>query len=250
MLRSQIPAAVAKARAADIDRIPLAALAKMAPADVSPRLLAADEMRRRAFAHGQPADLARMYSDLASEVLTTADPKRAGAIMKTAGITTLAHEPMIGTHTHEHTAFGVPGDDDPTHEHEHTHDGDAVHRHFHATKAAKAAGPVMSGALRKAAPTPAQGARSVTVPTPALDDLADSRSFHDGLTKLARAGRLGQAAKELALVADAKMALDRGVESEPDRYAALADQVTDPAMRDGYAELAAKARQKVRAAWA
>lgn len=47
------------------------------------------------------------------------------------------HEPMSGTHTHAHPAFGSQGDD-ATHEHEHTHDGDNNHEHNHADRSADA----------------------------------------------------------------------------------------------------------------
>lgn len=44
------------------------------------------------------------------------------------------HEPMSGTHTHAHPAFGSQGDDE-THEHEHSHSDDADHQHSHADRA-------------------------------------------------------------------------------------------------------------------
>lgn len=40
------------------------------------------------------------------------------------------HEPMTGSHTHNHPAFSSQGDDS-THEHEHSHSGDANHDHSH-----------------------------------------------------------------------------------------------------------------------
>lgn len=44
------------------------------------------------------------------------------------------HDPMTGTHTHSHPAFGSQGDD-ATHSHEHSHDGDANHDHSHTENA-------------------------------------------------------------------------------------------------------------------
>lgn len=42
-----------------------------------------------------------------------------------------SHEPMTGTHSHAHPAFGSQGDD-ASHEHEHSHDNDNNHEHSHA----------------------------------------------------------------------------------------------------------------------
>lgn len=41
-----------------------------------------------------------------------------------------SHDPMSGTHTHSHPAFGSQGGD-ATHEHEHSHSNDANHQHSH-----------------------------------------------------------------------------------------------------------------------
>jgi ATP-dependent protease ClpP protease subunit len=41
------------------------------------------------------------------------------------------HDPMTGTHSHPHPAYGSQGGD-ALHSHEHTHDGDANHSHSHA----------------------------------------------------------------------------------------------------------------------
>lgn len=41
------------------------------------------------------------------------------------------HEPMTGSHTHDHGAHGHPDADDGVHEHQHSHDGDASHDHMH-----------------------------------------------------------------------------------------------------------------------
>ena len=42
------------------------------------------------------------------------------------------HEPMSGTHSHNHAAFGAEDHDDGIHHHSHTHNGDAVHGHEHS----------------------------------------------------------------------------------------------------------------------
>ncbi len=49
------------------------------------------------------------------------------------------HEPMSGTHTHSHPAFGAQGNDE-NHEHEHSHDNDADHHHSHDEARAASAG--------------------------------------------------------------------------------------------------------------
>ena len=41
------------------------------------------------------------------------------------------HDPMKGTHSHPHPAYGAQGGD-AMHSHEHSHDGDANHAHSHA----------------------------------------------------------------------------------------------------------------------
>lgn len=87
MRREDIPARLRVARPADCRRIPLAALKSMQPADVAPRLSAADEFRRRARVPHLDGDLMSYRLGLASEVLATADPKRAAALIKAAGIT-------------------------------------------------------------------------------------------------------------------------------------------------------------------
>lgn len=45
------------------------------------------------------------------------------------------HEPMTGSHSHTHPAFGAQGDDS-THEHEHSHDNDNNHDHRHSEERA------------------------------------------------------------------------------------------------------------------
>jgi ATP-dependent protease ClpP protease subunit len=42
------------------------------------------------------------------------------------------HEPMTGTHTHNHSAFGQQNHVDGLHEHTHTHNGDNLHQHHYA----------------------------------------------------------------------------------------------------------------------
>jgi hypothetical protein len=95
MRRSDIPARLRVARAADIAKIPDAALKAMAPADVAPRLLAADEYRRRARVRGLDGDLYRHRLGLAREVLETADQGRAAELVKAAGV--LAYTLRDGT---------------------------------------------------------------------------------------------------------------------------------------------------------
>lgn len=197
MLRSQIPARLRVSRAADCQRIPAAALAKMIPADVAPRLLAADEFRRRASVPHLDGDLVRYRTSLASEVLTTADPKRAAQLVAKAGITPQEATPAP------------------------------------LAKAMPAGGQRSAG-------------RSITVPTPALDELGRSRSLLDGLTSAARKGQLGALQRELGLVAAAHADLS-GV-SKAARYRELAQRVTDPEMRKAYRELAERARQEAGAA--
>lgn len=41
------------------------------------------------------------------------------------------HEPMTGSHTHDHAAFEAGDHDDGVHAHTHTHKGDADHHHVH-----------------------------------------------------------------------------------------------------------------------
>jgi len=43
------------------------------------------------------------------------------------------HEPMTGTHSHNHAAFDSTDHDDGIHDHSHTHNGDATHGHQHVT---------------------------------------------------------------------------------------------------------------------
>lgn len=257
MNRSDIPAALRVSRAADVARIPAAVLKSMTPGDVAPRLLAADEFRRRAGQRHQLPETARMYAGLASEILTTGDSKRAAALMKSAGVPFAGHDPMSGTHSHSHPAFGSQGGDQE-HEHEHSHSGDADHRHYadHARMSAgKSAGP-LSGMLRKAAPpapAPARGRRSwaawavqegdgppVRVAVPILDALAS-----DSAAVIARAagrGELTALAREIDAVEKARVASAADLPGKAAQYEQLAAQTPDPATAAAYREMARKAR--------
>lgn len=87
-----------------------------------------------------------------------------------------------------------------------------------------------------------KGPRSVSVPTPVLDDLATSRSLSAGLTKLNREGLLHKAAAELEAIAQA--ADDVHGVNKAAEYEAKARRVTSPADRQAYLELAKAERQK------
>jgi len=85
-----------------------------------------------------------------------------------------AHGPWVGSHMHEHPALGgSDANSDGLHQHWHSHDGDNLHAHPHA-----------------------RGVKSATVPTPALDQLAKSRSLEEDLDGwlAARAGEREQLA--------------------------------------------------------
>jgi hypothetical protein len=243
--RAEIPDGLLKARRADIDRIPGRVLAKMTRGDLSNRLVAAGEYRRRASVPHLDGDLLRYRLGLASEVLTTDDQNRAAELVKGAGVAAAGHGPFVGTHTHAHPAFGSQGGD-VNHEHEHSHDGDASHSHTHTAKSARSTRPAAPGTLRKAA-QPAESAGSVYVHTPTLDILADSKSCGDGITKLLRQGALGHLRQDIAAVekAAAKLGTGGGKAAEYERKAYI---VTDPETRRGYLELAAQERQKAGAA--
>ena len=260
MQRSEIPWRLAAARGATIARIPGATLAKMAPCDLAPRLLAHDALIRKARVPHLDRDLYCYRVRMATDALTETDPRQLAAIMKAAGVPWSGHEPMTGTHSHAHPAYGSQGGD-ANHEHEHTHRGDANHRHSHASaKSAKSVTQLAADAVRRAAgqlrlpdgtvytPRPAvsgalaKAPRSVTVPTPALDEVSGSRSLADGLTKLQRQGRLGQAAAELGRVAEADASL-RGV-SKAAEYEAKAARMTCAEDRQAYLELARAERAK------
>jgi ATP-dependent protease ClpP protease subunit len=45
----------------------------------------------------------------------------------------MMHEPMTGTHAHNHACFECGDGDDGVHQHAHMHDNDAVHNHGHMT---------------------------------------------------------------------------------------------------------------------
>jgi hypothetical protein len=246
MRRQDIPARLRIARAADVAKIPDVALKAMAPADVAPRLLAADEYRRRAAVPHLDGDLYRHRLGLAREVLETADPKRAAELVKAAGVPEWAHRAFTGAHVHEHPDNGVRGS--ALHEHRHFHEGDASHKHDHPGAGPVPASPQDTGKSAKSSRSGvlgplAKGAapRSVTVPTPALDEVSRSRSLADGLTRLQRSGRLGEAAAELVRVAAAAASLAGA--SKAVEYRRKAAVVSDPEMRQGYLELAAQAER-------
>lgn len=270
MRRADIPVRLRTTRAADCAKIPDAALAKMTPADVETRLQAADEFRRRAAVPHLDGDLLRGRLALAREVLTTPDPKRATALAKAAGVPSYtlrdgtkvptgdAHElaAAIGRAKADHLT-GQPGDDPGFRRHligraaalnqraaipqswAHEAAGKSTVAKAGRAPARLSAG-TRYGRLAKAA-APARPGRSVTVLTPALDIVSRSKSLEDGLTTLQRKGYLGLAAKELAAVAAASAEV-RGEAGSASYYAAKARQVTDPADRAAYQELA---RQQV-----
>lgn len=82
---------------------------------------------------------------------------------------------------------------------------DGGHKHAHASVKSAA-----SGRLAKAA-----AAQSVTVPTPALDDVGRSASLQAGLTRLMNSGRLGEAQRELGQLAKAAETLAGHVKGSP-----------------------------------
>jgi hypothetical protein len=86
MDRSQIPPGLAKARSADIAKIPFHTMKAITPAELPLRLLAYDHFAARSRRPGLEADLAHGYRQLATEVLTAEDPRRAAELFKTAGV--------------------------------------------------------------------------------------------------------------------------------------------------------------------
>jgi hypothetical protein len=86
MDRSQIHPGLARARAADVARIPLSALKSMTPGEVPLRLQAYDVFVQKSRRPGLAPDLTRGYRQLAVEVLTTDDRARATELLKTAGL--------------------------------------------------------------------------------------------------------------------------------------------------------------------
>ncbi len=81
-----LPFGFPEARRADLDRIPGRVLAKMTRADLVNRLAAAGEYKRRAHDPRADSDQFRYRISLASEVLSTDDPKRADELVKGAGV--------------------------------------------------------------------------------------------------------------------------------------------------------------------
>ena len=61
----------------------------------------------------------------------TAIPGKIAAALRTLPQAAATHEPMTGTHSHPHPAYGSQGGD-TMHAHEHSHSGDASHSHSHA----------------------------------------------------------------------------------------------------------------------
>jgi hypothetical protein len=64
-------------------------------------------------------------------------PKSIGgdaAVEPTIVLAGTEHDPLTGTHAHEHSTFGDQGGDE-RHAHEHNHDGDASHAHTHGASA-------------------------------------------------------------------------------------------------------------------
>ena len=80
-----LPFGFPEARRADLARVPDRVLAKMTRADLVNRLAAAGEYKRRAHDPRADADQFRYRLGLATEVLTTDDPKRADELVKGAG---------------------------------------------------------------------------------------------------------------------------------------------------------------------
>jgi hypothetical protein len=257
--REDIPARLRVARASDCQRIPLAALKSMKPADVAPRLLAADEFRRRARVPHLDGDLMSYRLSQASEVLTTADPKRAAQLLAKAGITSyqLRDGTTVPTAT-EHDiraavaigqrdrSTGRPGDDEGFRQHLIGRAAalgckpaiPASWAPGAGAAASQAAGKsaAVSGRLAKSA---APRERSVTVPTPALDLMGASRSLPDGMTTLIRHGLLHQAARELGQVAAVQADLNgAGHLAKAEQFKRKAMVASDPADRRGYEELA------------
>lgn len=274
MDRSQISPALMKARGRDIAKIPLAAMKTISsPGELGMRLNAYDALVAKARRPHLEAGLLAGYHQLATEVLTTEDRARAVELMKTAGTAPHYSPPemqrMLRTGTackltsghicpvgnvrdlrYQVTiAQGAMGRGTP--------EDSAAFRSFLVSRArflgvpnlipqdwgrpaaqssavaagkSAAARPATSGALAKALP------RSVTVPTPALDDLGKSRSLNDGMNKLIEQGRLHQAAAELAAVDAASRSL-RG-QGKAAIYLQKAKQVSDPVMAQAYREMA------------
>jgi ATP-dependent Clp endopeptidase proteolytic subunit ClpP len=69
------------------------------------------------------------------------------------------HEPMTGTHSHDHAAFEATDHDDGVHDHTHSHQNDADHHHAHGAGVLNpGVGPSASGSKDKSGPdmTPVQ----------------------------------------------------------------------------------------------
>ena len=219
MKHSEIPAGLAKARSADIARIPNRVLAKMTRADLANRLVAAGEFRRRASVPHLDGDLYRYRLGLASEVLTTDDPKRAAELVKAAGVGV-----TIGTGRAARPAAAATG------------------------TLRKGAAP--DGVIRYPAVDllvdKANAARSVAT---ALMELAKAGRLADLERDIASMRRhVSSGRRELVkgppaagLVKAAGTSADT---SKAARYERKAQLVTDPELRQGYRELARREREK------
>jgi hypothetical protein len=139
------------------------------------------------------------------------------------------HAAGHGEHQHRIAACG--------HVHVHEHRGDNDHSRVSAHRPQSQAG--IGASPPNAAPS--TGIKSVSVPTPALDVVAKSRSLDDGLTALNRQGRLGEAAAELGRLAAAAASL-KGL-SKAVHYRQQAAVVTDPEMRSAYLQMARELEQ-------
>jgi hypothetical protein len=259
MRREDIPWRLAASRGQLLARIPSATLAKMAPCDLAPRLLAHDAMIRKARVPHLDHDLYRLRIRMATDALTETDPRAVAAIMKAAGVAWSGHDPMVGRHTHAHPSFGSQGAD-ATHEHEHSHDGDANHKHRHAAVSAKSAAstrPPVSGALAKAAPPPPPGRRdvpswgishgddapSVRVNVPVLDGIAsDSGKI---IARAGNAGQLGAMAREIGQLEKAEAASAENLPGKAARWEQLAKATPEPVQAATYRQMARDARERL-----
>lgn len=102
------------------------------------------------------------------------------------------------------------------------------------------------GSAKSAAAGPlAKSGPGISVDTPALDVVARSRSLTEGLTKLARQGRLAEAGRELGQLASAQEAVKADLPGRAEHYDQQAACASDPAAADGYRQLAKQARETV-----
>ncbi len=218
MRHAEIPAGLAKARAADIARIPTRVLAKMTRADLADRLVAAGEYRRRARVPHLDGDLFSYRLGLATEVLTTDDPKRAAELVKAAGVGVTVGAGRAGSRPASSTRV---------------------------TKAAPDGGyPAVDLLVDKAT-----AARSVAT---ALIELAKAGRLADLERDIARMRRdISSGRRELVKGPANGLAKSAGAAadvSKAARYERQASRVTEPGLRQGYLELARAEREKAGAA--